>query len=170
MKRHLAITAVTLLCSATFFVVVCAGSDMNAYSNSSALVARPSKGTWSGTTYIVGLCTSPAGFLRFVGIGKGVSTLTGASDWYSTGCVNPVTGEGEEGDAVITAANGDALYLKAIIDFDFLNGTWLQSETITGGTGRFADATGESASSGTVTFTGETTAVWEGTNLGYISF
>jgi hypothetical protein len=170
MKRHLAITAVMLLCSFMFFVVVCAAADMTVIADPAASPARPSMGTWSGTTYILGQGACPPEYLQFISVGKGVSSLTGASDYFAVYCVKLATGEGLEGDAVITAANGDALFLKIAIVFDFVNGTWLQDEIICDGTGRFAGASGQTASSGTLTPTGDAKGVWEATSAGEISF
>lgn len=161
MKRLCAIAAVILLSSAMFFVPVCAGGDQ---------VTRPSKGMWSGTTYILAQNNCPDDHNLFVSIGKGVSTLSGASDYFAMYCVKLATGEGVEGDAIITAANGDALFLKITINFNFANGTWLQDEIIYGGTGRFADAEGQTASGGTLTPTGAAQGIWEGASAGEISF
>lgn len=161
MKRLFALTAVMLLSSAMFFAVICAGAD-----------TRPSKGTWSGNNYIVGTCPVPAGAALSISVGKGYSTLTGASDWFSVTCTDLATGHGE-GNAIITAANGDVLYLLISIDITGLSepvGTWVQTSVVTGGTGRFADATGESTSNGTITPTGLTTFIWAGTHEGEISY
>ena len=87
-------------------------------------------------------------------------TITGESEWTSTYCCEP-TGHCV-GAAVITAANGDEIYLSLTHDFNPVSGDWTQSEVIAGGTGKFVGATGESISSGTATFTGPTTDIWQG--------
>jgi hypothetical protein len=95
-------------------------------------------------------------------------THTGGSEWFSLGCLNPQTGIGV-GTAVITASNGDFLYLNISIQLDPVSGIWVQSEQIIGGTGMFEGATGTGESSGTFEFVGAMN-VWSGTNEGEISF
>jgi len=162
MKRHLAITAVMLLCSAVFFVVVCAGADP---------VAVPLKGKWEGSANFIFPAPSscPAdSVMQAIATAKGIMTLTGASEYLSPVCCKA---DGQcVGTAVITAANGDALYLTVTHFFNPVTGDWSQSEVFIGGTGRFEDATGMSTSSGTSTFTGPTSDIWQGTTVGEIKF
>lgn len=162
MKRIFAITAVMLLSTAMFFVVVCAGADS---------VTKSTKGTWSGIGYNVGQGNCAPGLLQTMSIGKGVMTLTGESEWFSLGCLDPATGNGL-GTAVITAANGDVLYLMINIQLvpeTVDSGNWFQTEQIIGGTGRFEGSTGDGSSSGTYKFIGAID-VWAGTNEGEITF
>jgi hypothetical protein len=176
MKRLFASTVVTLLSSAMFFVVVCAGADMK---------TGPFNGSWSGKSYQPGgggpfqpSVSCPQGAQPFLSIGKGHLNIIGAGDWVSWGCLtagpsNPLIGTGS---AIITTATGDALYLNTVITFTFtanMVGTWHQEETATGGTGRFELASsplGPSTSDGTFDWTTQP-GVWKGTNTeGYIEF
>ncbi len=169
MKRHLAITAVMLLCSALFFVVVCAGADLKGNSNSSAAVPRPFKATWSGAgNFLPGDSSCPGGAI-VITTAKGIATLTGASEFVGTYCCNLTTGHCT-GTGVLTAANGDALYFSITHDFNPATGDFTESEDYTGGTGRFVGATGRSTTSGTATFMTPTSDVWEGTTEGEILF
>lgn len=120
-----------------------------------------------------GICA--AGLLQTMAVGKGVMTLTGKSEWFSVGCLNPATGV-TEGTAVITAANGDLVSLtfnfQLIPDPDATNadfGTWFQTTEMIGGTGRFENASGPGSSSGTYQFSGAI-GVCSGTNEGEITF
>lgn len=160
MKRLFSITTIVVLCSALFFVVVCAGADP----------VVPFKGSWSGgsTFYFPSNCPADKPLLAIT-TAKGVATLTGASKMDATYCCNPSTGYCE-GTSKITAANGDEIHLSVVHNFNPLSGDWTQDEVITGGTGRFKGATGESMSSGTSTLTGPTTDTWQGTNVGTLEF
>ena len=99
-------------------------------------------------------------------------TLTGESEWFSEGCLNPETGI-TEGNAVITASNGDSIFLTfelQLIPDTAESGTWYQTTEIYGGTGRFEGATGPPGTSGgPYRFIG-TIDVWSGTNEGEINF
>ncbi len=149
MRRVLVFSAILLLCSVLSFAVVCTADDTETNSRSAALVARPFKGTWIGTMYIVGYC--PNGSLQILDTGKGFSTQMGASEWVATLCMDPITGL-SDGNAVVTGANGDAISLVISLQSTGIGGpqgTWFETEIVTGGTGRFADAEGTSTSSGT---------------------
>lgn len=165
MKRLFAVASVMLLSFAVFFVSASAGAGP---------VTVALHGTWSGFGYNVGQGSCPEGYLETIAIGKGVMNLTGASQWFSLGCTDPQAGS-TEGNAVITAVNGDALYMmftiQLIPDFEgAVSGTWIQDEVIIGGSGRFAGATGSGKSSGTYEFIGPVMDVWAGTNEGEITF
>jgi hypothetical protein len=191
MKRFFAITLVMLLSSAMFFVVVCEGAG-NADK-------KPASGMWSGTIYDVGFCagsTPEAPVFQAINVGKGVSTLTGKSDWFSVFCTycikpNPDSPIGCDemdgfGWAIITAADGDKLHLELTsvgVDLTATPPIWTELETVVGGTGRFDGASGESHSKGTWTSgssfpSGEDVKPllimppqgWVGTNEGYIEF
>lgn len=158
MRRRFAITGVMLLATAVVFVVASEGGGP---------FATTVKGTWSGYGYNVGQGNCPEGSLESFSIGKGFMTLTGKSEWFAEGCLDPTTGF-SVGTAVITAANGDLLFLTTATQLipdspeaDF--GTWSQEEETIGGTGRFEGATGSGMSSGTYQFNGPID-VWTGTN------
>jgi hypothetical protein len=170
MKRLFATTVVMLLSSAMFFVVVCAGGALKANSNSSAVVERSFIGTWIGgsTFYFPSTCPADKPLLA-IATAKGIATHTGASEFDSTFCCNPNTGECV-GTAKITAANGDEIHLTLTHFFSPVTGDWTQNETIIGGTGRFEGATGSGSSSGTSTPTGQFSDTWEGKNVDLISY
>lgn len=163
MKRCFAITIAMLLSSAMLFVVVCAAAP--------ATPTVATKGTWSGIGYNVGQGSCPAGQLQTMAIGKGFMTFTGASEWFSQGCLDPQSGAAG-GTAFITAADGDVLFLTIniqLIPDTADSGTWSQTEDIIGGTGKFEGATGTGSSSGTYKFNGAMDH-WAGTNKGEITF
>lgn len=182
---HVAIALVMILSFAMFFVAVSAeagffgksflgtrsgaGADDEMFQS----VTKSVKGTWNGIGYNVGQGICAAGLLQTMALGKGVMTLTGKSEWFSVGCLDPATGV-TEGTAVITAANGDLVYLTFHLQLipdtlgaDF--GTWVQTTEMIGGTGRFENASGPGDSSGTYKFIGAIDA-WSGTNEGWITF
>jgi len=170
MKRLSSITAVLFLISGLFLPTVSAEAGGNANSSSGATVSRPSKGTWSGNSYIVGFCEDES--LLSVQIGKGIASQMGTSDWFAIVCTDPVTGTGA-GTAVITVANGDAIYLSVssqVEGWGGLEGTWSQTAIGQGGTGRFAESGGTTTSSGTWVLTSDTSLSWVGTHEGEITY
>jgi hypothetical protein len=149
MKRRFAITAVVLLCTAIFVGVVCAGSNP---------VTKPLKAMWTGTLYVLGPCTDPlfpVGAFQTINIGKGVSTLTGESDFIFGYCTffDSATSMAGSGWGIVTSAKGDAMYLsvEVTVDLGKTPPEWSETEFIVGGTGRFEGATGSSDSGGTWT-------------------
>jgi len=192
MKRLFSITLVMLLSSAMFFVVASAGAG--------PVEKKPASGMWSGTIYDVGYCagsTNEAPIIQSINVGKGVSTLTGKSDWLSVFCsyctipnVNRPPFYCDElagsGWAIITTADGDKLHLEITevgVDLTATPPSWTEHETIVGGTGRFDGASGESDSNGTWTSgtpfpSGENIPPllilppqgWAGTNEGWIKY
>jgi hypothetical protein len=165
MKRLFSIALVMILSSIMFFTVVYAGEKE---------VVKPTRGTWSGVTSFIVPNTCPAGSQKIQSMGKGVMTLTGASEWVGApSCLDLSTGIAS-GTAVIIAANGDAIYLTTEIHFIFdltgMAGTWLQDTEAYGGTGRFEGVGGMGSSSGEFHFTSPTEAVWAGTNEGELKF
>lgn len=127
-------------------------------------------GTWSGDATIVGNCES--GALLFVESGTGEMEHMGKTVWSNKYCMDPVTWTGS-GNAVETAANGDKIYVQTSVQFTWTGsggGNWVETETVVSGTGRFAAANGSSHSKGTFTLTSPTTAVWEGTTTGMLSY
>jgi len=164
MKRLFAIPVVMLLSTAMFFTVAYA-VDLEG--------TIPVNGKWSGvTSFVPGNC--PAGSQMIQSLGKGVMTLTAASEWVSApACLDLSTGIAN-GTAVIIAANGDAIFLTAGIRFTFDSsgsaGTWEQDTIGYGGTGKFAGTGGTSFSSGEFHFISSTEALWSGTNVGDVIF
>jgi hypothetical protein len=149
MKRLFAITVVMLLSSAMFFVVVCAGGDS---------VTRPMKAMWTGNLYVLGPCTDlsfPAGAFQTINIGKGVSTLTGESDFIIEYCTffSSASSMAGSGWGIITAANGDTIHVSVDVTIDLSKTPpeWSETEFMVGGTGRFQGATGSSESGGSWT-------------------
>jgi hypothetical protein len=127
-------------------------------------------GTWIGDATIVGNCKN--GTLLFVESGTGLVEHMGKTTWSSKYCMDPVTWTGS-GNTVERAENGDEIHVKTSVVFTWTSastGNWVSKETIVSGTGRFAAASGGSHSSGTFTLTSSTTAEWEGTTNGLISY
>jgi hypothetical protein len=148
MKRLFAITVVMLLSSAMFFAVVYAGPGP---------VTKPFKAKWTGTLYTVGLCFDewpPTGNLvQTINVGKGVSTLTGVSDFLFVYCIDATYGVGS-GWGILTAASGDTIHVSVeelAVDLTKDPVEWSETELILGGTGRFEGAIGSSFSHGTWT-------------------
>lgn len=158
MKRLFAITFVILLSSGMFLAGAYAGDGE---------ITKSLSGMWNGTIYQVGYCvgsTPMAPIFMTVNIGKGVSTLTGNSDWYSVDCghcsvpsSNPPLFCDElsgSGWGIVTSSNGDQLHLditRQTVNLTDNPPTWIEEETIVGGTGMFEGVSGESDSLGTWT-------------------
>ncbi len=147
MKRLFAITVVLLLSSAMVFVVPSVAGDP---------VTRPLKIMWTGIVYVMGPSSAcPAGSVLAVNIGKGVSTVSGESDWFSGVCLEPVTASSLAGSGwgILTAANGDRLHTSVEVTVDLGKNPveWSETEFAVGGTGRFEGATGSTDSHGTWT-------------------
>jgi len=160
MKRYFAITTGMLLSTAMFFTVVYAGGHE---------IVKPTKGTWSGVTYFLGPTPScPTTIIQATG--KGVMTLTGKSKWIGEPVCLDAYGYAS-GPATIIAANGDEIHLMTGIQFDQVNGTWVQDSLGVGGTGRFEGTGGFSHSEGVFKLLPSgTEAVWAGTNEGELTF
>lgn len=127
--------------------------------------------TWIGDATIVGTCEN--GGQLFVESGVGLVEQMGKSKWSDKYCMNPTTWTASGQDAIVTAENGDKVFLKITLLFTWTSktaGNWVESETIIGGTGKFAAASGGSHSSGTFTLTTPTTAEWAGTGTGMIAY
>jgi hypothetical protein len=99
--------------------------------------------------------------------GEGNATYLGQSTWYSLSSVDINTGE-QWGSTVEIAANGDEFHYdylgEAVVDEDTGRTSFWGDWTVTGGTGRFAEATGGGTYEGTaegtqgtgqITFVGE---------------
>jgi hypothetical protein len=127
--------------------------------------------TWIGGATIVGKCEN--GGQLFVEDGVGLVEQMGKSKWSDKYCMDPTTWTASGRSAVITAENGDKVFMKIEVLFIWTSkttGNWVEHETIIGGTGRFAAATGGSHSRGTFTLTDSTHAEWDGTDIGLISY
>ena len=163
MKRLFAITGVILLSSVIFFVIV---------GEAGGPPARTLKGRWSGIGYNVGQGNCPDNHVQNYAIARGMLNLTGESEWFSEGCLDLATYT-SKGYAVITASNGDRLFIGFVITLSPPDvtgaGTWSQEEEIIGGTGRFEGVGGTSSSGGPYQYIGAFT-VWSGTNEGEIYF
>ena len=132
---------------------------------------KPWRGTWSGDLTIVGNCED--GALLIVENGTGYMEHMGKTGWYNQYCLDPVTWTATSEKAIETAANGDEIHVRTslqVIWTSASNGNWIETETVISGTGRFATAKGVSHTGGTFSFTTPTTAVWEGTTTGMLSY
>jgi hypothetical protein len=129
---------------------------------------RPWNGVWNGDATIVGKCDNNG--LSFVENGTGYMEQMGKTKWSNEYCMDPETWTGS-GTATETAANGDKIFVQTTPQFTWTSptsGTWVETEVVTGGAGRFAGATGSSHSKGTFTLTSQTTADWGGTTTGML--
>jgi hypothetical protein len=103
----------------------------------------PFKGTWSGVTVSADLSTFPV--VGVVAEGEGQLTHLGRYFMTSPHTTNVFTGE-TIGDQIFTAANGDTLtaFCEGFPQQDPITGEVVGSLdcNITGGTGRFEDASG----------------------------
>jgi len=77
---------------------------------------------------------------------------------FSVVIYNHFMGARLESELVFTAANGDELDMRAEQTFDVATSTWSGPFTITGGTGRFADASGDGTIDVVLDFATETAA------------
>jgi hypothetical protein len=128
--------------------------------------------TWVGNATIIGNCDN--GALSFVESGVGFLEEAGMSKWSDKYCMDPTTWTARGRKALITAENGDKIFMKIELLFIWnatkTGGNWVEHETIIGGTGSYASAIGGSHSKGTFTLTDQTHAEWEGTGVGLISY
>ena len=99
----------------------------------------------SGETLPAGWCDQAAGIARSAVSGTGVGRHTGRFQMTATNCLNPVTGIVTGGVATIVSANGDELHMTYTghVLPGVMPPAFDLSYVITGGTGRFASATGE---------------------------
>jgi hypothetical protein len=107
--------------------------------------------SFSGISIPIGICEDGRYLMQLEGVGQ--VTHMGKVTWLSTHCLDFQTFAYSEGTAVLTAANGDELYATYYGQVDPFESTWIEYETWSGGTGRFADAVGESVTSGPVDLT-----------------
>ena len=143
----------------------------------SAAADKPTKSwkswnaTWIGSATIVGKCEN--GGQSFVESGVGFVEQMGRSKWSDKYCMDPTTWTASGKNAVVTAENGDRVFLKITLLFTWTSktsGNWVEHETVIGGTGSYAAASGGSHSRGTFILASPTTAEWEGTGTGLISY
>ncbi len=144
-----------------------AGLEMSANkSNNGKRVTRPLKSTGSGTiSYIPGGCGD--GTLKFKSVGTGNSTALGLQQQVTEFCMNasgqPISAIGGIG----TAANGDKLYYALVgAGIDEATGFMFQEYVFTGGTGKFAEASGNM----TLLYTVNTPTNYEYKGEGSITF
>jgi hypothetical protein len=111
--------------------------------NDEKLNTMPFKPSGSGTiSYVPNGCGS--GSLRFVSNGNGQSNRFGAFTQLTTFCINSVTGQPMGPiTGTGTGANGDKFFYTFVnAGVDEATGLTFQEYDITGGTGRFVNATG----------------------------
>lgn len=144
-----------------------AGIQMSATkSNNGKRVTRPLKSTGSGTiSYIPNGCGD--GTLKFKSVGTGNSTALGLQQQITEFCMNslgqPISAIGGVG----TAANGDKLYYALVgAGVDEATGFMFQEYVFTGGTGKFAEASGNM----TLLYTVNTPTNYEYKGEGSITF
>jgi hypothetical protein len=127
--------------------------------------------TWIGNATIVGKCENEG--QSFVESGVGLVEQMGKSKWSDKYCMNPRTWTASGRNAIITAEDGDKVFLEITLLFTWTSktgGNWVEHETVIGGTGKFAAASGGSHSAGTFVLTTPTTAAWEGKGTGMIAY
>ena len=114
--------------------------------HTSAAEFVPFKATWTGVT----ISADPTNFpvVAVVSAGQGEGTQLGRFTMVSPHTSNVFT-FALEGDQIFTAANGDTLtahfeghLVPTIVDGNLVSVSGVVPATITGGTGRFAGATG----------------------------
>ena len=128
-------------------------------------------GTWIGDATIVGKCEN--GGQLFVERGVGFVEQMGKSKWSDKYCMDPTTWTASGRNAVVTAENGDKVFLKVTLLFTWTSkttGNWVEHETVIGGTGRFAAASGGSHSTGAFILTTATSVVWGGSTSGMFAY
>jgi hypothetical protein len=152
----LAALSLLLSCDQTSPVSPSAGSSTGDNRIATAAAARPWKESYHSTGTITADAQCPTPLLLESDEGSGTSTHTGKYTIVNSHCLNPGTGALTNGSFIKTAANGDRLsgtYIGSStliqppspVGIFTVNGTI----TFTGGTGRFAGATGTTTMSGT---------------------
>jgi hypothetical protein len=120
-----------------------------------------------GEAVPLGWCDEAAGVARVAVPGVGTMTHVGRLDLQQSSCIDPATGSVTDGTGVLTAANGDEIYLEySGSATSVAPPTYQLHYSATGGTGRFTHAVGESEF--VVVYTSETTWIAEGG--GWISY
>jgi hypothetical protein len=118
---------------------------------------RPWKESYQSTGTIAPGARCPAPLLLESDQGSGTATHIGKYTIVNSHCVDPITGALTGGTFVKTAANGDQIFgtyagTATVIQAPAPIGIFSLSGTIefTGGTGRFAEATGTTSMTGTL--------------------
>jgi len=128
----------------------------------------PLKGSESGTFQLLGPCDS--GGIGLEVSGTGHSTFLGRYSSRYRECFDPATGAVTGGSITLTTANGETLYGtyagQASPGGDPNTVAYDDPGRITGGTGRFAGATGTANTSGVANLA---TGDYEGTIAGSVS-
>jgi hypothetical protein len=155
---------------AAFTVLVAALLVGGASANNQAL---PFRGTWSGELTIVNTNCSDHGW-SIVEHGTGYLEHMGKTAWYDAYCMDTNNWTAISRLAKATAANGDEMDLQVSLQLywnpNYSGGIWTETETCIGGTGKFAAAQCNTQSHGTFTLTSQTTALWDGTTMGTLSY
>ena len=135
-----------------------------------AVPAHAAKGgterPWKGSGTVTGtFSVGPAG-VQVIGVGTVNVTHLGRSDYSNvvtcpTGCINGGTTK-----VIIVAANGDMVFGEGVVAPNN-GGTTVE---LVGGTGRFANATGNYVVAGTAVFTSPTTFTLYFTQTGTVSY
>jgi len=136
-----------------------------------ATQSRPFNGSFSGSFTLTSATTATVtstGYFEHLGKTTIASTATGTGS--SAACEG---GETDTEQQTFTSANGDEIFSSAMDVTCPTSPTVFQltaTFTITGGTGRFADASGSGITQLTATFTSMTTGTFSGTSTGTISY
>ena len=132
-----------------------------------ASVVRPWKGQASGDSWVGDACGGPGQMILTIA-GTGQGTHVGRFEVFASGCYDFTTGQALEAvPGVITAANGDEIKIVLVgFESDPATGRMFSRWSLDGGTGRFADATGEYKAYG-VNYPDFT---WENTSVGWIAY
>jgi len=129
--------------------------------------ALPVKQVSSGVLWPIGYCDEDAGVVRLWVEGSGTATHVGQFWIGKSMCLDPATGVATDGDALLTAANGDEIHMvfdghavgaeAAAFDFVYV---------MDGGSGRFADAEGELEIRTVLT----SASTWSSSGSGWMSY
>jgi hypothetical protein len=141
MKKTRFLSTAVILFSVMFLAGVCVAGGP----------PKPGAAKWTGTLYDVGYCD--ATHVMTVNIGQGVSTILGRASFVFTYCT-PADGPGS-GWGIVTTSTGDTIHVRITtlsVDLSQNPPVWSEHEVFIGGTGKFANATGEFDSQGVWTF------------------
>ena len=144
--------------------VVCALLFTALGGSAASAAAKGTDRPWKGSGTVTGTFTvGPAG-VQVVGVGTVNVTHLGRSAYSNVvtcippGCANATTA------VIIVAANGDRVFGSGVVK------DGATRVEITGGTGRFADATGYYVVAGTAVFTSPSTFTLDFTQTGTVSY
>jgi hypothetical protein len=110
-------------------------------------------------------------YLHITVTGDGNASHMGATDAFTDDQLVNVIDGSASATYTLTAANGDTLVLAMVFQATNIPGgvTFAGDYTVTGGTGRFAGATGNGVLAGTALFTSETDGIGSFSVMGTIS-